>query len=116
MVGILHSQRGNNFSYNLFYLCERTIYTKKFGGFKEKHYICTVKKNRIHITANERRGAYKEASHFALDMAKLIFGGVILAGIMDLDVDKWVLFLVGGLIVLIMILLGTFLYFMAIKD
>jgi len=23
----------------------------------EKHYICTVKKNRIHITANERRGA-----------------------------------------------------------
>ena len=75
-----------------------------------------MKKNKIHITANERKDAYKEASHFALDMAKLVFGGVILAGIMDLDVDKWVLFLVGGLIVLIMILLGTFLYFMAIKD
>ena len=49
-------------------------------------------------------------------MAKLVFGGVILAGVMDLDVDKWVLFVLGGFIVLLMILLGVFLYFMAIKD
>ena len=91
------------------------LISEKFGSFTETIYICSVIK-KIHITANERKDAYKEASHFALDMAKLVFGGVILAGIMDLDVDKWVLFLLGGIIVLILMVLGAFLYFLAIKD
>jgi uncharacterized membrane protein YraQ (UPF0718 family) len=73
-------------------------------------------KKKIHITAQERKDAYKDASKFCQDMAKLVFGGVILAGIMELDVDKWVLFLMGGTIVVVMILAAMLLYFMAIKD
>lgn len=38
-------------------------------------------KKKIHITAQERKDAYKDASKFCQDMAKLVFGGVILAGI-----------------------------------
>lgn len=41
-----------------------------------------------------------------LDLAKLVFGGIILTGIMDAAVDKIVLFSVGGVVTLILCAFG----------
>lgn len=42
---------------------------------------------------NERLNAFwGEAGHFLLDVAKLIIGGVLLAGIMKEDIDRSVLY------------------------
>ena len=45
---------------------------------------------------------------YCLDLSKLIFGGVILAGIMQLDINTVWLFVVGTVIVaLVVIIWGT---------
>lgn len=41
----------------------------------------------------------QESGKYCLDMSKLIFGGVILAGIMNLGVDEGLLIGTGGLLV-----------------
>ena len=41
----------------------------------------------------------QELGKYCLDMSKLIFGGVILAGIMNLGVDNSYLFGIGGTLV-----------------
>ena len=44
---------------------------------------------------------FKEAGKFCLDIAKLIFGGVILAGLMKQDIDYISLFFIGlGVVVI----------------
>lgn len=35
-----------------------------------------------------RKALYEEAGKYLLDVSKLIFGGVILAGVMNLNVEK----------------------------
>lgn len=40
---------------------------------------------------------FTETGKLLIDVAKLVFGGVILAGIMKLEVNKTLLFAVGGL-------------------
>ena len=47
-----------------------------------------------------------EAGKFCLDIAKLIFGGVILAGLMKQDIDYLSLFFVGLGVVAIFAFLG----------
>ena len=49
----------------------------------------------------ETKSIFLEAGKFCLDIAKLIFGGVILAGLMKQDIDYMSLFLVGLGVVLI---------------
>ena len=49
--------------------------------------------------ARERQRAfYLKASDFLLDLAKLVFGGIILTGIIDLQLDKVWLFSVGTIV------------------
>ena len=49
--------------------------------------------------ARERqRALYLKASDFLLDLAKLVFGGIILTGIIDLNLDKVWLFTVGAIV------------------
>ena len=49
--------------------------------------------------ARERQKAlYLKISDFLLDLAKLVFGGIILTGIIDLDLDKVWLFSVGAIV------------------
>ena len=43
------------------------------------------KKRRERITSSEAKEAYKEASKFFLDIAKLVFAGVILASVMNMS-------------------------------
>ncbi|EXZ16884.1 hypothetical protein M067_4772, partial [Bacteroides fragilis str. J-143-4] len=48
-----------------------------------------------------------ETGKFLIDIAKLVFGGVILAGIMKYDnINPWLLFSIGGSVVLICFLSG----------
>ena len=43
-----------------------------------------------------------ETGRFLIDIAKLVFGGVILAGIMKYDnINPWLLFSIGGIVVLV---------------
>lgn len=57
-----------------------------------------------------KKALYEEAGKYLLDVSKLIFGGVILAGVMNLDVSKLVLFIVGGTSVLLSAILGFVLF------
>ncbi|MBQ9357146.1 MAG: ABC transporter permease [Prevotella sp.] len=74
------------------------------------------KKKRERITPAERKEAYKEASKFVLDLAKLVFAGIILAGIMDMDISKAQLLTIGGTVVAILTVGGAYLYYRAIKK
>ena len=51
-----------------------------------------------------------ETGKFLIDIAKLVFGGVILAGIMKYEnINPWLLFSIGGIDVLICFLTGLLL-------
>ena len=68
-----------------------------FGGFTENAYLCSM---------NTRRDLYDKFSDYTLDLSKLVFGGVILAGIMDMKLNTGMLFGLGALFVVILTLLG----------
>lgn len=74
------------------------------------------KKKRERITDAEKKEAYKEASKFVLALAKLIFAGVILSSIMDMDIDKALVFGIGTAIVFGLMAVGAFFYYIAIKK
>ena len=74
------------------------------------------KKRRERITDAEKKEALKEASKFVLDIAKLVFAGIILGGIMDMDISKAALLSVGGIVALILTIGGAYLYYKAIKK
>ena len=46
---------------------------------------------------------------FFIDVAKLIIGGVILAGLMKQDIDYLILSIVGGVVVVLFLLFGIWL-------
>ena len=52
----------------------------------------------------------QESGKYCLDMSKLIFGGVILAGIMNLGVNNLYLFGTGGLFVILLAVMGFVCY------
>ena len=52
----------------------------------------------------------QEYGKYCLDMSKLIFGGVILAGIMNLCVEHYYLFGVGGVLVAFFAVIGFVFY------
>lgn len=63
------------------------------------------KKAKISKTISETN-VILEGGKFCLDIAKLVFGGVILAGLMKQDIDFLTLFLVGFGVVIIFAVLG----------
>lgn len=52
----------------------------------------------------------QEYGKYCLDMSKLIFGGVILAGIMNLGVNNSILFGIGGVLVTFFAVIGFIFY------
>ena len=56
--------------------------------------------------SEEKNSVFMEAGKFCLDIAKLIFGGVILAGLMKQDIEYISLFLIGLGVVIIFTFLG----------
>jgi len=57
-----------------------------------------------------KRKFYLKLSDFLLDIAKLIFGGIILTGIIDLDIDKALLFITGSVVTAIIAVWGFVLF------
>ena len=57
-----------------------------------------------------KRKFYLKLSDFLLDLAKLIFGGIILTGIIDMDFNKPLLFLTGSVVVAILAIWGFVLF------
>ena len=47
-----------------------------------------------------------EVGKFFIDIAKLVFGGIILASIMKIDVKQSLLFILGGIAVIIFAAVG----------
>ncbi len=75
--------------------------------FAEKCYFCGME------TKGRKELMYKEVGKYCLDLSKLVFGGVILAGVMDLGFDLIPLILVGLGFVFVFGAMGMFAIFMA---
>ena len=58
---------------------------------------------------------YKEASKFFVDIAKLIFAGVFLAGIMNNDKGK-IAIMIGGISVFFLLLVSAYLMLKMSKE
>lgn len=62
-----------------------------------------------------QKAFYLKVSDFMLDLAKLVFGGIILTGIIDLDLDKLWLFTAGVIVAGIFALWGFNIYRRGLK-
>ena len=83
--------------------------------------IFAAKKQRImadkqNLSRANKRKVYLKASDFFLDLAKLVFGGIILTGIVGMDVNKAWLFIVGGIVVVLLALWGYIMFIRGIKT
>lgn len=58
----------------------------------------------------------KKLGDFFIDVAKLIIGGVILAGLMKQDIDYFILAMVGGVVVTLFLSFGIWLINYANKS
>ena len=64
----------------------------------------------MQMKQKKRELMMQEYGKYCLDMSKLIFGGVILAGIMNLGVDSALLFGLGGVLVMLFAITGFVFY------
>lgn len=56
---------------------------------------------------NDKKKLIEEGEKYCLDVSKLIFGGVILAGIMKQDIKDYIsLFIMGSVVFVILLLAG----------
>ena len=60
-------------------------------------------------TLKERHPIAKKMGDFFIDVAKLVIGGVILAGLMKQDIDYWLLVGSGSFAVLMFVSFGLYL-------
>ena len=73
-------------------------------------------KSKQALSKDNRRKVYLKASDFFLDLAKLVFAGVILTGIMDWGVDKSLLFIAGAIVTVLLAFFGYTFYIRGIKK
>ena len=62
------------------------------------------------LSSTTKKKLYVKGSDFCLDLAKLVFAGVILAGVMDLQLDKALLFITGIIVLAILVATGVALF------
>ena len=62
----------------------------------------------LKIKRREQHTFMYELGKFMVDIAKLVFGGVILAGIMSRDINQRLLFSLGAIVVLVFALFGLY--------
>lgn len=74
------------------------------------------KKRRQRITDAEKKEAYKETSKFVLDIAKLVFAGVLLSTITNMKLSEGPVILISSVILVILIFAGALLYYYSIKT
>ena len=80
------------YTFNLFF-------SSKFLHISKIVSIFAVVLQNVKMKQKKRELMMQELGKYCLDMSKLIFGGVILAGIMNLGVENIYLFGVGGVLV-----------------
>ena len=60
-----------------------------------------MKRKKLVSRTTQKRILVK-ASDFCWDLAKLVFGGIILAGIMDMEINKSYLLVVGSVVLILL--------------
>lgn len=75
-----------------------------------------MKKNRRYFRKETLSKHYLEASRYSLDLSKLIFGGIILSGIMGMQIEKAYLLIVGLIAVILTALFGFIMFLLANKK
>lgn len=75
-----------------------------------------MKKNRRYFRKEMLSKLYLEASRYSLDLSKLIFGGIILSGIMGMQIEKAYLLIVGLIAVILTALFGFIMFLLANKK
>ena len=75
-----------------------------------------MKKNRRYYRKETLSKLYLEASRYSLDLSKLIFGGIILSGIMGMQIEKAYLLIVGLIAVILTALFGFIMFLLANKK
>ena len=73
-------------------------------------------KKRERITDAEKKEAYKEASKFVLDIAKLVFAGVILSTVTGMSINETSLIVYSTIVLVALITSGAYLYYLSIKK
>ena len=74
------------------------------------------KDHKFNLSREAKRKLYLKTSDFFLDLAKLVFGGVILTGIMGLNVNKTLLFVVGGTATALLAIFGYTFFIRAVRK
>ena len=75
-----------------------------------------MEKNRRYFRKETLSKLYLEASRYSLDLSKLIFGGIILSGIMGMQIEKAYLLIVGLIAVILTALFGFIMFLLANKK
>ena len=75
-----------------------------------------MKKNRRYFRKETLSKLYLETSRYSLDLSKLIFGGIILSGIMGMQIEKAYLLIVGLIAVILTALFGFIMFLLANKK
>ena len=75
-----------------------------------------MKKDRRYVRKETLSKLYLEASRYSLDLSKLIFGGIILSGIMGMQIEKAYLLIVGLIAVILTALFGFIMFLLANKK
>ena len=75
-----------------------------------------MKKDRRYFRKETLSKLYLEASRYSLDLSNLIFGGIILSGIMGMQIEKAYLLIVGLIAVILTALFGFIMFLLANKK
>ena len=62
------------------------------------------------ISSTTRKKLFIKGSDFCFDLAKLVFAGIIIAGIMGMDFDNYLLVLLGLIVLILLSLTGIALF------
>ena len=62
------------------------------------------------ISNTTRKKLFIKGSDFCFDLAKLVFAGIIIAGIMGMDFDNYLLVLLGLIVLILLSLTGIALF------
>lgn len=68
-----------------------------------------------HLSKANRKKVYLKMSDLFFDLGKLVFAGIILTGIVNMDVNSVALFAIGGIVTLILIVAGYLFFIRSLK-
>lgn len=68
-----------------------------------------------HLSRADRRKVYLKMSDLFFDLGKLVFAGIILTGIVNMEVNDVALFTIGGIVTFILIVAGYLFFIRSLK-